>query len=91
MWILKNFWPFNDFLAFAYASVGVQAVPNPFTDPCSTNPPMRNCLISLDDYLPDGSPKQPGKTDTFSDTIDETWGRGPIMIDIDDQDSKGNA
>ena len=39
----------------------------------------------------DGSPKQPGKTDTFSDTIDETWGRGPIMIDIDDQDSKGNA
>ena len=54
---------------------------------------MRNCLISLDDYLPDGSPKQPGKTDTISDTIDETWGRGPIRgpIMIPTDDSKGKS
>ena len=64
------------FVAFACTSIGVQALP---TDPCSTDPPMRNCLISFDEYLPDGSPKQPGKTDTFSDTIDETWGRGPLI------------
>ena len=84
---------YSHFLAIACASVGVQAVPNPFTDPCSTNPPMRNCLISLDDYLPDGSPKQPSKTDTFSDTIDETWGRGPIRgpIMIPTDDSKGKS
>ena len=86
-----------NFLAVACASVAVQAIPNPFTDPCSTNPPMRNCLISLDDYNTDGSPKQPGKTDhvVFSDTIDETWGRGPLMSDtvpvLDEKDSKGKS
>ena len=51
---------------------------------------MRNCLLSLDNFDKDGSPLTPN--DTFSDTIDETWGRGPIMIEIDDiTDSKGNS
>ena len=44
---------------------------------------MRNCLISTDDYDDNGDPIKPAFTDKFSDTIDETWGRGPINIQFD--------